>query len=173
MGRDQASGGRRRWWPLLAALLCAACGALGLVAWRLGQRIDALEARLTGGGAARSLARSVTGTPLGMRVEHELFRGLWLPTYAPIAEARCWRGFQTSQGAPPPDPVHFYLSIGAAGEVTRAEPDLGALQGAEIPPGFTECLAQIVLTMRFPATGEAYVTRVPADRPRPASRPAR
>jgi hypothetical protein len=161
---------------MIAALLCLVCAVLGWVAWRPGRRGDGPEARLAaagGGDAARTVARSLVGAPLATRVEPELFRGFWLPTYAPIAEARCWRGFQTSRGTPPPDPMHFFLSIGAAGEVTRAEPDLGALQGAEVPPGFPECLAQVLLTMRFPPTGEAYVTRVPAERPRPASPPAR
>ena len=167
MGSDQAPTSRRRWGAIIAALLCVACG-VGLVAWRLSHRLDGRLASAGGG-----MARSMTGAPgaLGVRVEHELFRGMWLPTHAPIAEARCWRGFQTSRGTAPPDPVHFYLSIGAAGEVTRVEPDLGPLEGAEIPSGFAECLAQIIRGMRFPASGEAYVTRVQADRPRPASQP--
>ena len=52
------------------------------------------------------------------------------------------------------------------------EPDLGALQGPDLPDGFTECLAQIIRGMRFPPSGEPYVARVQVDRPRPASRPA-
>jgi hypothetical protein len=168
--------GSHRRWAMIAAFLCLAGAVLGLVGWRLGRRGDTLGARLAaagGGDPSRTMARSVVGAPLAARVEPELFRGYWLPTYAPIAEARCWRGFQTSQGTPPPDPAHVFLSIGAAGEVTRAEPDLGALQGAEMPSGFPECLAQIIRTMRFPPTGEAYMTRVQADRPRPASQPTR
>jgi hypothetical protein len=105
------------------------------------------------------------------QVESALFRGLWQPTYAPVAETRCWRGFQTAGGAPPPASVPFFISVGAAGEVTRVQPDLGAL-GAEVPAGFTECLAQIIRGMRFPAPGEPYMTRVLADRPPAASQPA-
>jgi hypothetical protein len=164
---------RRRWAPLVIGALCVACAALGGVAWRLDTRVDRLEARLAARGRHHGgLARSMVGQPMAMRVEGELFRGYWLPTHAPAAETRCWRGHRTSRGTPPPDPVHFYLSIGAAGEVTRAQPDLGALEGTEVPPGFTECLSQILLTMRFPTTGEAYMTRVQVDRPRPSSQPA-
>jgi hypothetical protein len=175
MDRDRAPGALRRWAPVIVAALCVACAALGWVAWRLDSRVDALEERLAaaGGGPGGAMSRSLVGAQAGTRVEPELFRGLWLPTYGPVAEERCWRGFTTSTGAAPPDPVHFYLSLGAAGEVTRVEPDLSAQQGTEIVPGFPECLAQIIRGMRFPPTGEAYVTRVQADRPRPASRPAR
>jgi hypothetical protein len=168
-----ASPGRRRYTPVIVTLLCVACVALGLVAWRLSSRVDALEAHLARHGGRGAMSRHLGGSrALGTRVEGELFRGLWLPSYAPAAEERCWRGFQTSQGTAPPDPVHFFLSLGSAGEVTRVEPDLGALQGAEMPGGFPECMAQIIRGMRFPPTGESYVTRVQADRPRPASRPS-
>ena len=156
----------------MAVVLCVSCVALGLVVWRLSGRVDALEAHLARRGGRHAMSRHMAGGPLGMRVENEMFRGMWLSTHAAAAEERCWRGFKTSQGAAPPAPVHFYLSLGAGGEVIHVEPDLGELQGAAVPAGFTECLSQIIRGMRFPASGEAYVTRVQADRPRPASAPA-
>jgi hypothetical protein len=158
--------------PIVVVVLCAACGGLGWVVWRLSSRVDWLEARLARGGRRAAVERHMGGAAYGMRVENELFRGLWHQSHAPAAEARCWRKFPTSRGTAPPDPVHFYLSLGTAGEVTHAEPDLGALEGAEVPAGFTECLGQIIRSMRFPASGEPYVTRVQVDRPRPASQPA-
>ncbi len=176
MAPDQPRTRRRRL-PVIVVVLCAACGALGWGVWRLSSRVDGLEARLAHRGGRHAMTRHMAGAPFGMRVEHHMFRGLWLPTYAPIAEERCWRGFKTSQGAEPPAPVHLHLSVGAGGEVTQAEPDLGELQAAEVPAGFAECLAQIVRGMRFPASGEAYVTRVQAERPPrdrgPANAPAR
>jgi hypothetical protein len=162
MTRDAS---RRRWLPILVVVLCAACGALAWGVWRLSGRVDGLEARLARRGGGRGMSSHIGGAAFGMRVEDHLFRGLWLPTYAPIAEERCWRGFKTSRGAEPPASVPFHLSIGAGGEVTRAEPDLGGLSGAEVPAGFPGCLAQIIGGMRFPASGEAYLVRVQAERP--------
>jgi hypothetical protein len=174
--------------PAAGALIAAGAVLIGLLAW-IGRSLSAMDqrlARLEGALHAESHAGrpSASGLPSQMRAEppvlppvqepvqfalgYETFRAVWFPTFAAVAEQKCWHAAE-SAGGRVPGALHYFISLDADGRPREVTADEGTLEGFPMPPKLRACIGDVIRTMRFPPA-EPHSARVQVDRQDPRGR---